>query len=78
MGLSLRGPTRRILQQREVSALELTDLFIARIEALDGDLNAMPVRDFARAREAAKEADAALARGERQPLLGVPVTIKES
>ena len=66
------------LQQREVSALELTDLFIARIEALDGDLNAMPVRDFARAREAAKEADAALARGERQPLLGVPVTIKES
>jgi len=66
------------LQKREVSALELTDLFIARIEALDGDLNSVPVRDFARAREAAKAADAALARGERLPLLGVPVTIKES
>ena len=38
----------------------------------------MPVRDFARAREAARETDAALARGERLPLLGVPVTIKES
>jgi amidase len=38
----------------------------------------VPVRDFARAREAAREADAALARGERRPLLGVPVTIKES
>ena len=31
----------------------------------------MPVRDFARAREAARQADAALARGERRPLLGV-------
>jgi amidase len=38
----------------------------------------VPVRDFERAREAAKQADAALARGERRPLLGVPVTIKES
>ena len=66
------------LQKREVSALELTDLFIARIEALDGELNAVPVRDFVRAREAARETDAALARGERRPLLGVPVTIKES
>jgi amidase len=38
----------------------------------------VPLRNFARAREAAREADAALARGERLPLLGVPVTIKES
>ena len=38
----------------------------------------MPVRDFTRAREAARQADAALARGERRPLLDVPVTIKES
>ena len=66
------------LLKREISALELTDQFIARIEALDGDLNAVPVRDFTRAREAARKADAALARGERQPLLGVPVTVKES
>jgi amidase len=72
------GDLARSLQEKEVSALELTDQFIARIEALDGELNAVPVRDFARAREAAKAADAALARGERLPLLGVPVTIKES
>ncbi len=68
----------RSLQERQVSALELTDQFIARIEALDGDLNAVVVRDFARAREAAKAADAAISRGERLPLLGVPVTVKES
>ena len=71
------GELAQSLLKKEVSALELTDQFIARIGALDGDLNAVPVRDFARAREAAKAADAALARGERLPLLGVPVTIKE-
>jgi amidase len=72
------GDLARSLQEKEVSALELTDQLIARIEALDGEINSVPVRDFARAREAAKAADAALARGERRPLLGVPVTIKES
>jgi amidase len=72
------GELAQSLSNKEVSALELTDQFIARIEALDGDINAVPVRDFARARETARTADAALARGERQPLLGVPVTIKES
>src|SRR5271165_6565542 len=72
------GELAKSLQKREVSALELADQFIDRIEALDGELNAVPVRDFARAREAARQADAALARGERLPLLGVPVTIKES
>jgi amidase len=41
-------------------------------------LNAVVVRDFERARETAKAADAALARGERRPLLGIPITIKEA
>jgi amidase len=35
------------------------------------------VRDFERARAAADDADAALARGERRPLLGLPMTVKE-
>lgn len=61
-----------------VSALELADAAIARIDARDGAINAVVVRDFDRARDAAKAADAALARGERRPLLGVPMTIKEA
>ena len=36
------------------------------------------VRDFARAREQAAERDARCARGERPPLLGVPMTVKEA
>ena len=66
-----------LLQRRQVSAVELLDRAIARIEAHDGKLNAVVVRDFERARAAAMEADRALARGERGPLLGVPMTVKE-
>jgi amidase len=66
------------LQARRISSLELVEHTIARIEALDQRLNAVVVRDFERAREAAKAADSALAGGERRPLLGIPMTIKES
>ena len=66
------------LAAREISAVELLDLAIRRIEALDGKINAVVVRDFERARAAAREADAALARGERGPLTGIPMTVKEA
>ena len=63
---------------RSVSALELTDAAIARIEARDGPINAVVVRDFDRAREQARQVDEALARGADLPLAGVPMTVKES
>ena len=66
------------LAARRISALELTDAAIARIETRDKTINAVVVRDFDRAREAARAADAALARGERSALLGLPMTVKES
>ncbi|HYE47711.1 MAG TPA: amidase family protein, partial [Caulobacter sp.] len=72
------GAIVEALAARRASALELTEAAIARIEARDGPLNAVVVRDFDRARDAAREADAALAAGERRPLLGVPMTVKES
>jgi amidase len=59
----------RALLARKISSLELVERSIARIESLDQHLNAVIVRDFQRAREAARAADAALARGERRPLL---------
>ena len=64
------------LAARRVSAVELLDQAIARIEALDKSINAVVVRDFDRARQAAIAADQALARGERKPLLGLPMTVK--
>ena len=65
------------LAARQLSARELLDAAITRIEALDPKINAVVVRDFDRARVAADAADAALARGERRPLLGLPMTVKE-
>jgi amidase len=68
----------RALAARQVSAVALCEAAIARIEAIDGPLNAVVVRDFDRARRQAAEADAALAHGEHRPLLGVPMTVKEA
>ena len=66
------------LRSRRISALEALEQAIGRIEARDSAINAVVVRDFERARAAAVVADAALARADRRPLLGVPMTVKES
>ena len=66
------------LAAKQVSAVELAQDAIGRIERHDGKINAICVRDFDRGLEAARAADAALARGENKPLLGIPLTVKES
>jgi amidase len=66
------------LDARDVSAVELTDAAIARIERLDTEINAVCVRDFDRARDAARAADVERARGKVRPLLGIPMLVKES
>jgi amidase len=66
------------LKAKKVSAVELAQDAIARIERHDGKINAICVRDFERGLQAARAADAALARGEDKPLLGIPLTVKES
>ena len=66
------------LRRREISSTELVEMHIARIEARDSTLNAIAVRTFERARQAAQQADAHLAAGDTAPLLGLPMTLKES
>ncbi len=62
----------------EVSAVEVVDAHIRRIEQVDEHLNAVVIRLFDQAREQAAAADAALTSGDEVgPLHGVPVTIKE-
>ncbi len=68
----------RALKAKKVSALELAQDAIGRIERHDGEINAVCVRDFERALETARAADAALAKGEPRPLSGIPMTVKES
>ena len=67
------------LRTGKLSALELLDHYIARIEKHDVVLNAVVVRDFDRARKRAKAADRALKKGAPLgPLHGLPMTVKES
>ena len=66
------------LAAKNVSAVELAQDAIDRIERHDAKINAICVRDFERGLKAARAADAALARGETRPLLGIPLTVKES
>jgi amidase len=69
----------RLLAAGEVSSVELLDHFVARVEKLDGPVNAVVALDVERARARAAEADAARARGESWgPLHGLPMTIKDA
>ncbi len=77
--LSSAGEMLRALQRRDVSAGELVELHLERIERYDGALNAIPVRTPELAREAAARADEALAGGGGGGrLVGLPLTLKES
>jgi amidase len=72
------GELVALLAARKISAVELLERSIARIMQHDGPINAVVVRDFDQARTAARLADAALQRGDRRPLLGLPMTVKEA
>ena len=67
------------IQDKDVSAVELVDAHLARIEEVNPALNAVVMLAAERARTEAAEADAALARGESKGVLhGVPFTLKDS
>jgi Asp-tRNA(Asn)/Glu-tRNA(Gln) amidotransferase A subunit family amidase len=67
-----------MLDAKEVSSFELTQLFLRRIERLNPELNAYLTVSVDVAVDQARAADDAIARGERRsPLQGVPVSIKD-
>ncbi len=68
----------RRLERRELSARELTEHVLRRLDAADERLNAIVARDDDAAIAASVRADAARRRGERRALLGLPVTVKDS
>jgi amidase len=66
------------IRRREVSAVEVMDAAIARIEADNERLNAFVHLDLDQARERAREADGVVASGaELGPLHGVPTAMKD-
>jgi fatty acid amide hydrolase len=69
----------RLIRRREVSAKEVTEAHINRIEEVNPRINAVAFPMFEEARRTAEAADAAQARGTELGLLhGVPITIKDN
>lgn len=69
---------RRLIGTRRLSPVELLESCIARIEAIDPVVNALPARDLATARAVARAAEGAVMRGEALgPLHGLPLAIKD-
>ena len=67
----------RALTERQISAVELLDMHLTRIERHNPVLNAIVTPDFDNARKVAESADAARADGQAGRLLGLPLTIKD-
>lgn len=68
----------QMLREREVSAVEVLDAYLAQIEKHNSALNAICTLNAPQARIKAKQADEALERGENWgPLHGVPLTVKD-
>src|SRR3954468_22905608 len=68
------------IKSKEVSSRELLDLYLDRIERLNGPVNAVVTLAVERAQTEAAAADEATARGAKDlgPLHGLPITIKDA
>lgn len=65
------------LQKKEFSSQEITEHFLQRIESMDSQYNSFITVMSEQAISAAKNADAQLANGEKNPLCGVPIAHKD-
>jgi amidase len=70
--------TAALVRSGQISAVEACEAAIERIEAKNGPLNAVVVKDYDRARAAAKAVDEIRTADDARPLLGVPMTVKEA
>jgi aspartyl-tRNA(Asn)/glutamyl-tRNA(Gln) amidotransferase subunit A len=68
---------RARLDRQEISSVELTGAFLARIAATDEQVNAFITVTGAQALAAAAAADRRIAAGEVQPLTGIPLALKD-
>ena len=71
------GDMLSALRDRTISARELLDMHLQRIERYNPALNAIVTENFEEARPTAAEADRMIPLRDDQPLLGLPLTIKD-
>ncbi len=79
VNLAFAGIARQaeLIASGELSARDLLEVYLERIQRLDPKLNAFRVVFRERARLEAAQADARRDAGDRRPLLGVPIAIKD-
>ncbi len=65
------------LAQGKISSVELTRLFLGRVEKLNGSLNAFITVDAQKSLAQARAADERIAKGGAQPLTGIPFAHKD-
>ncbi|MBD0274322.1 MAG: amidase, partial [Acetobacteraceae bacterium] len=69
---------RRLIGRKALSPVELLESCLRRIEAVNPAVNAFVALDADRARDAARDAETAVMRGDHlQPLHGLPIGIKD-
>ena len=78
--LAFAGAARQAEMVRvgEISARELVEIFLKRIERLEPELNAFRRVMAERALADAQQADARRGAGDERPLLGVPIAVKDT
>ena len=69
---------RKKLDNKEISAVEITEEYLKKAKALNSKLGAYITLCPEEALSAAKEADKRIAGGESTPLLGIPLAIKDN
>jgi amidase len=79
LSLLTASQAAKAVQARQVTSFELVEAMLKRTEKYNPDLNAIVTLDADEARVKAREADAALQRGEnRGAFQDVPITIKDA
>ena len=68
---------RELLNSKKLSSVQLTEAIFARIDAVEDKVKAFTHLMREKAIEQAKVADTRIAKGEEQPLLGVPIALKD-
>ena len=69
---------RQLLDSGDVSAVELTEAFLDRIDAIDPLVQAFVTVTGARARRQAREADERISHGNADALTGIPMQLKDN
>ncbi|MCZ6863228.1 MAG: amidase family protein [Alphaproteobacteria bacterium] len=66
-----------LMRRGEIDSIELVEASIRRIEAVDAEINALPIHCFDRARAQARELSAAVHADNARSLLGLPIAVKD-